>query len=112
MSDVQLYLVSIGVPAAAVFVVALLGNFLSFGNRFANALVTAVIVVAVLVAIALVRGGPIEIPMLAAAAAVIFIADLIANMIDFGNRTTSALVTAITFAVLYAAVIYVMGASA
>jgi hypothetical protein len=40
------------------------------------------------------------------AAAVVFVLDLIGNMISFSNRVLNALTTAIVFAVLFSALIY------
>ncbi|MFN3868515.1 MAG: hypothetical protein ACK4MF_05555 [Hyphomicrobiaceae bacterium] len=107
--------------SGVVFVIAFLGNLLSFSNRFLNALVTAL-------AFAVIYAGlyylidqtmlPAElrnisqekwIQMVATAAALVFVLDFVANMISFSSRVGNALVTAILFAVLFAGLAYATG---
>jgi hypothetical protein len=104
-----------------VFAIALVGNVLTFSNRFVNALVTALV-------FAVFYGGlaftvdrtvlPEEFKeasretwaqMILMAAVLVFLLDLIANFLSFGNRFVSALVTAILFAVLFGFAIYATG---
>lgn len=107
--------------AGVVFVIAFLGNLLSFSNRFVNALVTAI-------AFAVIYAGlyylidqtmlPAElrnisqekwIQMVATAAALVFVLDFIANMISFSSRIGNALVTAVLFGVMFAILAYTTG---
>ncbi len=105
--------------AAVVFVIGLIGNILAFGNRFVNALVTALLVAIV--------GGALNyhffgdsLPKTMAldqayawlepvliAAAVVFVVDLIGNMLSFSNRFVNAVVTALVFAVIFGALSFV-----
>ncbi|MGE5267227.1 MAG: hypothetical protein ACM3L9_07670 [Deltaproteobacteria bacterium] len=104
-----------------VFAIALVGNVLTFSNRFVNALVTALV-------FAVFYGGlaftvdrtvlPEEFKeasretwaqMILMAAVLVFLLDLIANFLSFSNRFVSALVTAILFAVLFGFAIYATG---
>ncbi|MDX2264884.1 MAG: hypothetical protein NW215_07920 [Hyphomicrobiales bacterium] len=108
-SEIQILLIFSGI----VFLIAFFGNLLSFGSRFVNAFVTALIAAAVGVGFVYASGGgmpavtePSFLQALAVAAGAVFIADLIANMLSFSNRFVSAIVTALVFAGLYAAVLY------
>ena len=107
------------VMSAVVFVVGLIGNILSFGSRFGNALVTA-LVFAVLSGVLFFFMFQGSIPKTIAApadlawlepviiaAAVVFVVDLIGNMLSFNNRFTNALVTAVIFAGLFGGLSYV-----
>ncbi len=101
-----------------VFVVAYLGNLLSFSNQFVNALVTAVIVALVYAGLYYaVDSGMLEgenlnysreqwIQSAALVAILVFVIDLIANLMSFSNRFVSALVTAVLFGVLFAVTMY------
>ena len=101
--------------SGVVFVIAFLGNLLSFSNRFVNALVTAI-------AFAVIYAGlyylidqtmlPAElrnisqekwIQMVLTAAALVFGLDLVANVLSFSNRVGNALLAAILFAVMFLA---------
>lgn len=109
------------VGAGIVFVIALLGNVLSFSNRFVNALVTAVLFALFYGALAYgidktmlpadLQSASQEtwIQMIAMGAALVFVLDLVANMISFGNRVVSALVTAVLFAILFGLAVYATG---
>ena len=100
------------VMSAVVFVVGLIGNILSFSSRFMNALVTAIV-------FALLSGALFfmmfkdSIPRTIAAPAdlawlepvvvmsvIVFVVDLMGNMLSFSNRFVNALVTAIIFALI------------
>ena len=97
------------IPAVLVFVVALLGNLVSFDNRPVNALVTAVIVALIWEVWALTTHSvePSIVSVILAAGAV-FIADLIGNAITFTNRYTNALATAVVFVVIFLGGFYVL----
>jgi uncharacterized membrane protein YadS len=102
------------IAAGVVFVVGLIGNALSFSNRFLNALVTAIVFAVIFGVLyhlskAEVPPSPVEFlpadyawlqPVLLAAA-VVFVVDLIGNILSFSNRFVNALVTAIVFAVIF-----------
>ena len=97
-------------PIAGVFVVALFGNFIAFGNRFVNALVTALILAACLVLASLgLRGTLIDSTSLTLAVVAVFVADIIGNWINFGNRLANAVVTTLVFAVLFVGAVYLQG---
>ena len=99
--------------AGVVFIIAYVGNLISFSNRFINALVTALV-------FAVVYGGlyflvdqtmlPPELQairqemyfrMIAISAGLVFVLDLVANVFSFSNKLMNALVTAALFAVLF-----------
>lgn len=105
--------------AAVVFVIGLIGNILAFGNRFVNALVTALLVAIIGGALnyhffgdtapktvaldqALAWLEPVLI-----AAGVVFVIDLIGNMLSFESRLVNALVTAVVFTVIFGTLSYV-----
>ncbi|MEQ1578865.1 MAG: hypothetical protein ABL894_14605 [Hyphomicrobium sp.] len=107
------------VMSAVVFVVGLIGNILSFSSRFMNALVTAVI-------FALLSGAlffmmfkdsipktiavPADLAWLEpvlVASAIVFVVDLIGNMLSFSNRVVNALVTAVVFGAVFGGLSYV-----
>lgn len=100
------------VMSAVVFVVGLIGNILSFSSRFMNALVTAII-------FALLSGALFfmmfkdSIPRTIAApadlawlepvlvmSAIVFLVDLVGNMLSFSNRFVNAIVTAVVFGII------------
>jgi hypothetical protein len=109
------------VGAGILFVIAYLGNRLTFSNRFVNALVTALVFALFYGALAYTVDTTVLPPelkeasrqtwlqMIVVAAALVFVIDLVANMISFSNRLTSALVTAVLFAALFALAIYATG---
>ena len=114
MSPTEMALVTkILAGAGVVFVIAYVGNLISFSSRFVNALVTALF-------FAVVYGGlyflvdqsmlPPELQaisqetyfrMIAISAGLVFVLDLVANVFSFSNRLVNALVTAALFAVLF-----------
>ncbi|MGD9786181.1 MAG: hypothetical protein AB7E80_00980 [Hyphomicrobiaceae bacterium] len=107
--------------AGVLFVVAYIGNLMSFSNRFVNALVTALVFAAIYAGVfyLLDRGAmPAEvrhmsqdmwIRMIGMSAALVFVLDLVANMLSFSNRAMNALVTAVLFALLFGALMYMSG---
>jgi len=114
-------LTQIAVGAGVLFVIAYLGNRLSFSNRFVNALVTAIVFAAIYAVLAYTVDTTMLPPelqdanrqtwlqMILMSAALVFVIDLVANMISFSNRLTSALVTAVLFALLFGLAVYSMG---
>jgi hypothetical protein len=109
------------VGAGILFFIGYIGNLISFSNRFMNALVTAIV-------FAIIYGAlfyfidrttlPPELQnvsqqtlfqMVGLSAFLVFVIDLIANMLSFSSRFMNALMTAIVFAVLYGALLYFMG---
>lgn len=107
--------------AAVLFVIAYIGNLMTFSNRFVNALVTALVFGAVNAALFFaidaatlpddLRNLSQEtwVQMVVMAALLVFVIDLVANFLSFSNRFTSALVTAIVFAILYGGLFYLTG---
>ncbi|MGE0024011.1 MAG: hypothetical protein AB7S70_10320 [Hyphomicrobium sp.] len=102
------------IAAGVVFVIGLIGNVLSFSNRFVNALVTAIVfavVFGVLYHLTRAEVPPVPVEFLPAdyawlqpvliAAGVVFVVDLIGNFLSFSNRFVNALVTAIVFLVVF-----------
>ncbi len=114
MSPTEMALVTkILAGAGVVFVIAYVGNLISFSSRFVNALVTALV-------FAVVYGGlyflvdrsmlPPELQaisqetyfrMIAISAGLVFVLDVVANVFSFSSRLVNALVTAALFAVLF-----------
>ena len=114
MSPTEMALVTkVLAGAGVVFVIAYVGNLISFSSRFVNALVTALV-------FAVVYGGlyflvdrsmlPPDLQaisqetyfrMIAISAGLVFVLDLVANVFSFSNRLMNALVTAALFAVLF-----------
>jgi hypothetical protein len=107
------------VMSAVVFVVGLIGNILSFNSRFMNALVTAIIF-ALLSGVLFYMMFKDSIPRTIAApadlawlepvlvaAAIVFVVDLIGNMLSFSNRFVNALVTALIFGGIFGGLSYV-----
>ncbi|WP_291177969.1 hypothetical protein [Hyphomicrobium sp.] len=108
------------IAAGVVFVVGLIGNVLSFSNRFVNALVTAIVFAVIFGALTYVArtevpASPVEFlpadfawlqPVLIAAA-VVFVIDLIGNLLSFSSRFVNALVTAIVFLIIFGGLTYV-----
>jgi xanthine/uracil permease len=107
------------IAAGVVFVVGLIGNVLSFSNRFVNALVTAVLFAVIFGTLfflskAEVPPTPVHFlpgdyswlePVLVAAG-VVFVVDLIGNVLSFSNRFVNALVTALVFAAIFGGLTY------
>ena len=109
------------VGSGLLFAIAYLGNALSFSNRFVNALVTAVIFFVIYAILAYTVDKTLLPPefqevsretwlqIILMAAAIVFVLDLVANLISFSNRFVSALVTALLFAALFGLGIYYTG---
>jgi hypothetical protein len=111
-------LANVLVGSGILFVIAYLGNALTFSNRFVNALVTA-LVFAVFYAALIYTVDKTVLPpelkeatrdtwvqMVLMAAGLVFVLDLIANFISFNSRFVSALITAVLFAVLFGVAVY------
>ena len=109
------------IGASILFIIAYIGNRITFSNRFVNALVTALIFAVLFGTLAFTVDTTVLPPelrearqhawldMIAMSAALVFVIDLVANMRSFSNRLTSAFVTAMMFAVLFAFLIYATG---
>jgi hypothetical protein len=107
------------VMSAIVFFVGLIGNILSFESRFMNALVTAVVfgILSAILFFFMFRGSvpktiaaPADLAWLepvVIASAIVFIVDLIGNMLSFSNRFTNAIMTSVVFALLFGALSFV-----
>ena len=120
----QTLLVQLLVMAGILFVIGLIGNVLSFSNRFMNALITAVIFM-------LVYGGLFYVALasdqdelreqigalsqeqllvnIGVAGALVFVIDFVANMLSFQSRFMNALMTSIVFLLLFGAFIFLSG---
>ena len=122
MSEIETaFLMKVLIGAGILFVIGYIGNMLSFSNRFMNALVTAVVFALVYGALYFVidqatlstAAGNVSqeqwFKMVAISAVLVFVIDLIANMLAFGNRFTNALMTAVVFAVLFIGLMYATG---
>ena len=109
------------IAGGVLFVIAYLGNLLTFSNRFVNALVTAILF-AVLYYALVYFSDPMLLPPevrdmrqetliqnIAMAAIIVFVIDFFANIFSFQNRFVSALVTAILFIIAYLAASYSLG---
>lgn len=107
------------IATAVVFVVGFIGNALSFSNRFVNALVTAIVFAAIFGGLAFLSKGdaptttahflPAEyawLELVLIAAGVVFVVDLIGNMLSFSSRFVNAIVTAIVFAAIFGSLTY------
>jgi len=114
MSPTEMALVTkILAGAGVVFVIAYVGNLISFSNRFVNALVTALVFAVVYGALYFLVDQTMLPPelqaisqatyfrMIAISAGLVFVLDLVANVFSFSNRLVNALVTAALFAVLF-----------
>ena len=85
---------------------------LAFGNRVVNAFTTAIVWGVLFIVLYFVLGA-VEIPlaanlsrlvmMTAVGSAIVFVADMIGNLIAFGNRFLNSLVTAIVWATIFVA---------
>jgi len=107
--------------AGVMFVIAYIGNLISFSNRFANALVTAVVFALIYAGLYYVIDQAMLPPevramsqetwlrMILMSAAVVFVLDLLANVLSFSSRLGNALVTALLFAVLLGVLVYTTG---
>lgn len=111
-------LMKILVGAGILFGVGYVGNLLSFSNRFVNALVTAIVFAVIYGAMVyfIDRAAlPPELArlsqqqwmqMILMAAGLVFVIDLVANMLSFSGRFSNALMTAVVFAVVFGAMLY------
>ena len=109
------------VGAGILFVIAFIGNLLTFSNKFVNALVTAIVFGLVYGALVFTIDRAMLPPelqnvsqqqwlqMVGMSAIMVFVIDLIANMLSFSNRFVSALMTAVVFAIVAGIVFYTMG---
>jgi hypothetical protein len=114
-------LANVLVGSGILFVIAYLGNALTFSNRFVNALVTALVFAVFYAALIYTVDRTVLPPelkeatqdtwvqMVLIAAGLVFVLDLIANFISFSNRFVSALVTAVLFAALFGIAVYTTG---
>lgn len=122
MSEIETaFYTKVLIGAGILFVIGYIGNMLSFSNRFMNALVTAVVFGAIYGALYFVidqatlseQVGAVSqqqwFQMVAIAAVLVFVIDLVANMIAFNNRFVNALMTAVVFAVLFIGLMYATG---
>jgi hypothetical protein len=107
------------ISAGVVFVIGLIGNILSFSNRFVNALVTAIVYVAIFAGVIFASKIPAPtapvhflpadyawLELVLIGGAVLFVIDLIGNTLSFSNRFVNALVTAIVFALVFGGLTY------
>jgi len=74
-----------------------LANLISFKNRVVSALVTATITALALGIFLFVTSGTPDLPLTAAAFAIMFVIALIGNMLNFSNRLTNAVITGLVF---------------
>lgn len=119
--DTALYLIGIGF--GVVLLSDLIGNFIAFGNRLLNALVTGVVFSVIFTGILFYlidvwkndpnSGIPADADLTKQAILVIlsgfgavFVSDLIGNSIAFRSRFVNALVTATVFALAFGSVMY------
>jgi hypothetical protein len=114
-------LANVLVGSGILFVIAYLGNALTFSNRFVNALVTALVFGAFYTALIYTVDKTVLPPelkeatrdtwvqLVLMAAGLVFVLDLIANFISFNSRFVSALVTAVLFSVLFGVAVYTTG---
>ena len=109
------------VGAGILFGIGYIGNLLSFSNRFVNALVTAIVFAVISGALYYFIDKAMLPPdlqqisqqqwiqMIGLSAVLVFVIDLIANMMTFSSRFMNALMTAIIFAILAGALLYFGG---
>ncbi|MBU2532455.1 MAG: hypothetical protein KKB37_06920 [Alphaproteobacteria bacterium] len=122
MSEIETaFVMKVLVGAGILFVIGYIGNLLSFSNRFVNALVTAIVFAVIYGALYYFIDQstlPAEVgavsqtqwmQMVGISAALVFIIDLVANMLAFNSRFVNALMTAIVFAVLFGGLMYLTG---
>jgi hypothetical protein len=110
MQDLAVLVLLVLIPTAVVFVMALLGNLISFDNRLINALVSAAVTSAAIAGIVAytARDFPLKSTVLLAlfAGGVAFLADVIVNQITFTGRFVNAFAKAAVFGVPFAGLIY------
>jgi hypothetical protein len=122
MSEIETaFLVKILIGAGILFVIGYIGNMLSFSSRIMNALVTAVVFAGIYGALYFVidkAALSAEVGVwsqqqwfkfIGISAVMVFVIDLVANMLAFNSRFVNALMTAIVFLVLFGGLMYAMG---
>ena len=109
------------ISAGFLFVIGYFGNVLAFSGRIVNALVTAIIFgliigavfyfadPALLSAEGVTASRNVLLQQVAVAAGLVFVIDLIANMLVFNNRFTNALMTSVVFLVVFIGLFYASG---
>jgi hypothetical protein len=114
-------LASVLIGSSILFVIAYLGNALTFRNRFVNALVTAILFALFYGTLMYTADRSVLPPevkeanqnawmqMVLMATGLVFVLDLVANFISFSSRFLSAVVTAVLFAVLFGVAVYSTG---
>ena len=115
------FLIKILIGAGILFVIGYIGNILSFSSRFMNAFVTAIVFALVYGALYFVidqaalsaEVGAMSqeqwFKMVGISAVLVFIIDLVANMLAFNSRFVNALLTAVVFAILFGGLMYATG---
>ena len=115
------FLIKILIGAGILFVSGYIGNILSFSSRFMNAFVTAIVFALVYGALYFVidqaalsaEVGAMSqeqwFKMVGISAVLVFIIDLVANMLAFNSRFVNALMTAVVFAILFGGLMYATG---
>jgi len=108
----QLFSLIVLLGTLLVFVSDSIGNMLAFGNRFVNAFTTAIVWGVLFFMLYFVLGA-VEIKlasdmsrlvvMTAVGSGIVFVADMIGNVIAFGNRFLNSLITAIIWATMFVA---------
>lgn len=122
MSEIEIaFYTKVLIGAGILFVIGYIGNMLSFSNRFMNALVTAVVFAVIYGALYFVidkavlseQVGAVSqeqwFKMVGISAILVFVIDLVANMLAFNNRFVNALMTALVFAVVFIGLMYATG---
>ena len=122
MSEIETaFILKVLAGAGILFVIGFIGNVLSFSNRFMNALVTAIVFAIIYGALYFVIDQQVLsvetgvmsqtqwMQMVGISAGLVFVIDLVANMLSFNNRFVNALMTAIVFAVLFGGLMYATG---
>jgi hypothetical protein len=131
--EISNLLVPVLTGAVILFVIGYIGNMISFSNRFVNALVTAIVFAVIYGGILyflffsnadlppevkekLEKSPELRnvsqqavIQVVGISAVLVFVIDLIANMLSFSSRFMNALMTAIVFAVVFGILIYATG---
>ena len=114
-------LIKVLAGAGILFVIGYIGNLLSFSSRFVNALVTAIVFAVVYGALVYFIDSATLPPdlqkvsqeqwiqVIGMSAVLVFIIDLVANMLTFSSRFWNAFMTAVVFAILFAALVYATG---
>lgn len=122
MSEIETaFLLKILIGAGILFVIGYIGNMLSFSSRVMNAFVTAVVFALIYGALYFVIDKAVlsaEVGVLSQkqwftyigiSAVLVFVIDLVANMLAFNSRFVNALMTAIVFFVLFGGLMYATG---